>query len=147
MSADHPPFKLEFYVDEHGTEPVREWAKNDLTPFKRRALGVALHEILAYQGVGVCGTDFGKQLGSGIFEFRLRHSAAEILKITGKQADRSAKKPEKILLRVFCHAHGNKMVLLLGGYDKGRDSSDKRQQSELKVARQRLSSFKQSTKG
>jgi len=50
----------------------------------------------------------------GLFEFRLRDSA--------------------LLLRVFCHAYGDRIVLLLHGYDKGVDPSDKRQAREIAEA-------------
>jgi phage-related protein len=45
---------------------------------------------------------------------------------------------EDILLRVFCAARGDKIVLLLHGYDKGKDPSDKRQQTEIAEAKRRL---------
>jgi hypothetical protein len=48
---------------------VHEWIKNELSPFQRRSLGVAMSEILERQGVGVCGGEYGKQLGRGLFEF------------------------------------------------------------------------------
>ena len=35
-----------------------------------------------------------------------------------------------------------KVVLLLGGYDKGKDSKDKRQQREIAQARMLLAQFK-----
>jgi hypothetical protein len=47
-----------------------------------------------------------------------------------------------ILLRVFFHPHGDKLLLLLGGYDKGRDPSAKRRQTEIKVAHQRLTAWR-----
>lgn len=34
--------------------------------------------------------------------------------------------PEAILLRVFVHFYGNRIVLLVAGYDKSADSSAKR---------------------
>ena len=98
-------------------------------------------EILQAEGVGVCRTGYGKQLGDGLFEFRLRHDAAEILRSLGKPA-RPEPGGERILLRVFCHAHGDRIVLLLGGYDKGVDPSPKRQQHEISTARKRLTSFR-----
>jgi putative component of toxin-antitoxin plasmid stabilization module len=113
-----PPYQIEFYVDEAGRRPVLKWIKEELTPRKRRVLGAAMNEILQHQGLGVCGTAFGRQLGDGLFEFRLREKG--------------------LLLRVFCHAYGHKVILLLGGYDKAEDPSAKRQQSEIEEARRRL---------
>ena len=62
---------------------------------ERRVLGTALREILQRQGINVCSSPFGKQLGEGLFGFRLRE--------------------DSLLLRVFCHAYGNQIVLLLSG--------------------------------
>lgn len=48
--------------------------------------GVAMAEILQAEGINVCRTGYGKQLGDGLFEFRLRHDAAEILRNVGRAA-------------------------------------------------------------
>lgn len=66
----------------------------------------------------VCGTSFGRQLGAGLFEFRLRE--------------------EGLLVRILCHAYGDRLILLLGAYDKGRDPSERRQNREISEARARL---------
>jgi len=137
-------FTIEFYENEHGDSPVLHWLRNELTPTQRRAIGVAMSEILQEVGVGVCRTGYGKQLGDGLFEFRLRHDAAEILRSVGKEP-RPEPDGERILLRVFCHAYGDRIVLLLGGYDKGADPSPKRQQREIADARRRLKDFRQRT--
>lgn len=134
-------FELRFYEDELGRSPVLRWLREELTPTQRRAIGVAMAEILQAEGVGVCRTGYGKQLGDGLFEFRLRHDAAEILRSLGKPA-RLETTGERILLRVFCHAHGDRIVLLLGGYDKSTDPSLKRQQREIATARQRLADYR-----
>lgn len=134
-------FQLQFYEDERGEGPVLRWLREALTPTQRRAIGVAMAEILQAEGVGVCRTGYGKQLGDGLFEFRLRHDAAEILRSRGKPA-RPEPGGERILLRVFCHAHGDRIILLLGGYDKGTDPSPKRQQQEIAMARKRLADYR-----
>jgi putative component of toxin-antitoxin plasmid stabilization module len=82
-----------------------------------------MRHILQEEGVDVCGTPFGRQLGEGMFEFRLRDA--------------------NHLLRVFCHAHGERLILLLGGYDKARDTSKRRQNAEIAQARSRLRAWKQ----
>jgi len=134
-------FRLEFYEDEHGESPVVRWLREDLSPTQRRAIGVAMTEILQAEGIGVCRTGHGKQLGDGLFEFRLRHDAAEILRSVGKDP-RPEPGDERILLRVFCHAHGDRIVLLLGGYDKGADPTRRRQQREIAEAHRRLADFR-----
>lgn len=55
----------------------------------------------------------------------------------GAQADSRA-----MLLRVFFSVHGNKVVLLLGGYDKGRHPAKSHQQSQIRLARERLAAWK-----
>ncbi|MDX6706495.1 MAG: hypothetical protein QOF69_1383 [Solirubrobacteraceae bacterium] len=134
-------FTLEFYEDADGDQPVLRWLREELTPTQRRTIGVALREILEVEGISVCRGAYGKQLGEGLFEFRLRHDAGEILRSLGKPA-RDEPQRERILLRVFCHAHGDRLILLLGGYDKGADPSKRRQQREIAEARRRLVDFR-----
>ncbi|WP_320669572.1 hypothetical protein [Patulibacter defluvii] len=134
-------FRLEFYADATGDQPVLRWLRDELTPTQRRAIGVALREILEIEGVGVCRGSYGKQLGGGLFEFRLCHDAGEILRSVGKPA-RAEPHGERVLLRVFCHAYGDRLILLLGGYDKGADPSTRRQQREIAEARSRLIDFR-----
>lgn len=65
----------------------------------------------------------------GLFEFRLRDDIQEQRVL------------EKLLLRVYFHPYGNKIILLLGGYDKGEHPSSRRQQKEIEEARKRLRDF------
>jgi len=134
-------YTLEFYEAPDGDEPVLRWLRG-LTPRKRRAIGVALYEILQHEGPKVVGTNFGKPVGGGIFEFRLDQDAAQVLARKGKQPRREPDEPAKILLRVFCHAHGDKIVLLLAAYDKGETPSARHQQEQIQLARKRLKDWK-----
>lgn len=118
------PYVIEFYETPHGDKPVLRWIKEDLSVRQRRALGYATYRLLQRYGVGICDTEFGRQLGGGLFEFRLRLKAP----MDGESA----------LLRVFCHATGDRVILLLGGYDKGKDPARRRQDHEIEVARRRL---------
>src|SRR5215469_13250942 len=102
-----PAYTLEFFEDSNGRQPVRDWIKDELSPVDRRTVGAAMREILQEHGISVCGTHFGRQLGDGLFEFRLRE--------------------EGLLVRVFCHAYGRRVILLLGANDKGRDQSARHQ--------------------
>jgi len=135
-------YRIDFYEDEHGDQPVLRWLREELTPTQRRAIGVAMRELLEELGVGVCNTEFGRQLGGGLFEFRLRQDAEEVLRRVGKEPRHGEPKGERILLRVFCHAYGERVVLLLGGYDKGRDPRPRRQHREIEIARGRLADFR-----
>lgn len=51
-------------------------------------------------------------------------------------------KPAKILIRLFVHFHGQKVILLLHGYDKGSDDSPRRQNKEIAEARKRLRAWR-----
>lgn len=134
-------FELEFFEDAAGSKPVLNWIKNDLSFTKRAALGNAMREILEVHGVQVCKTEWGKQLGQSVFEFRLRMVGSQVVN-EGWAPEAKVDVSEQILLRVLCHAYGDKIVLLLAGYDKGEEPSSKRQQRELALARQRLKEHK-----
>jgi hypothetical protein len=134
-------FTIEFFEDERGRSPVEEWMESDLTDVELAAVISALELVLSHHGVDVCGGEWGKQLGDGLFEFRIRHTAEEIDAMFGGALP--GKGHGKVLLRVFCHAYGDKVVLLLNGYDKGEDPSGRRQQREIRLARRRLEEFRQ----
>ncbi len=71
MNPDH--WEMEFYEDENGNEPCKDFIEDLATP-KKLAIQAALINILARQGPDVCETEFGKPLRDGLYEFRLRHS-------------------------------------------------------------------------
>jgi hypothetical protein len=130
-------YKLEFFAEDDGTKPVLAWIKNDLTPAQRRAVGTAMRRVLQANGVGVCSSPWGRHLGGGLFEFRVRLTGRQMLN-AGWAKPGGIDASEQILLRVFCHAHGQKLILLLAGYDKGSEPSGRRQQREIEIARARL---------
>ncbi len=122
---------------------MRDWLRDDLDRSKARALAVAMFHILQQEGIGVCSTEYGKPISKGLFEFRLRHSAQEMLHNLGllPTDEPRAQVEEKVLLRVYCHAYGNKVILLLAGYDKGEAPSKQREQREIRTAETRLKDF------
>lgn len=105
-----------------------------------------MKHVLGRLGLDVCETEHGKNLGGGLAEFRLRHSERVIL---GKFAEDEQEdgvdesgEDGSILLRVFFHAHGRRQLLLLGGYDKGKQPKERRQRREIELARMRLEDWK-----
>ena len=138
-------WEVEFYEDENENLPVKKWM-DGLEVEKRDALIAGVERILAHLGQGVCATEHGTHLKKGLFEYRLRHTAAEVANLfpenEGQEPDEEENPDGDVLLRVFCHAYGSKVILLVGGYDKGKDPSPKRQAREIKVARKRLKRFK-----
>lgn len=137
-------YTLVLYAEASGREPFVGFLEG-LESRKRAAMVAALSKILARQGLDVCATEYGRNLGKGLAEFRLRHSYDEFVR---RLPDEKPEDPPvrehggSLLLRVFFHAYGDKLILLLGGYDKGRHPSKKRQDTEIVRSRKRLRDFK-----
>jgi hypothetical protein len=122
MLMSGPEWTLEFY-EEGDREPVLDFLRG-LDEFKEQSLVAALRNVLAHEGIGVCRSSWGRWVtgAPGIFEFRVRQDAATILRERGLPvSDQREQTHTDILLRVFCHAHGKKVLLLLAGYDKGKE--------------------------
>lgn len=142
--ADLGTWDVEFYADGNGREPCREWA-DSLSPQKRAAFTAAVRLVLARRGLAVVETEYGKALGDGLYEFRVRWSAPEIRhKIEGLSPDEVGGAPEAILLRAFFCTAGRRIILLLSGYDKAQDSGSRRQQREITKARKLLTAYRES---
>ena len=125
-----------------GTIPFQRFI-DDLSDFKFVALDTAIDRVLSVRGIDLVRTEWLKALGEGLHEFRVRHDADEVARMFGGELPGVDGQPEKVLLRVFLHFHGQKIVLLLGGYDKGADPKERRQQREIVEARRRLGQFKE----
>jgi putative component of toxin-antitoxin plasmid stabilization module len=139
-----PPYEIEFYVDDNGNEPALTFMRS-LPGMKKRAIGVAINEVLQYLGPHVAEGNFGRNLGGGLYEFRLDQDAEQILRRSGKKA-RPERDGGKILLRLFFHPHGNKVLLLLCGYDKGERPSKRHQQEQIDEARRLLNRWREREK-
>jgi len=129
-------WEVEFYADEYGREPCREWAEG-LSPVKKAAFKAAVEIVLSGQGIDVVRTEFGKALGDGLYELRIRQSGDEIRqRVAGLPSHDLGRRPhEAVLLRVFFCTDGPRIILLMSGYDKGRHSSTRRQSKEIEKAR------------
>jgi putative component of toxin-antitoxin plasmid stabilization module len=147
VSRDVPEdeWDVEFYEEDDGTEPVRDWLDSrQLQGPRQRAAIAAIEEVLIPRGTDVCETEWGKNLGDGLYELRIRHTAGEIKKMfgQGQHADvantGSAEGRGAILLRVYFTTEGRKLILLLGGYDKLRYGSGKREDKAIEQARKRV---------
>jgi len=136
---------VEFYQDDSGREPCREWAEN-LSSQKRAAFQAVLRLVLIPRGLDIVGSEYGKALGQGLYELRIRWTAAEVAhKITGLDPAEVGP-PEKILLRVFFCTAGRKMILLMSGYDKADDPSERRQNREIQRARKMITAREEARK-
>lgn len=106
-----------------------------LPAYERAVLVAAIEHVLQICGIDICSGEWGKPLGDGLYEFRIRKSLRTILANAGLDAPEAAATDRSVLLRVFCTFHGDKIVLLYHGYNKKTDPSKKRQQREIAKAR------------
>ena len=135
----------EVYADERtGKAPLAAWVTGLSDP-KFAALDAAIKHVLEVRGLELAGSAWLKPLGGGLHEFRVRHDAATIGRMFAREAFAHAT-DESILLRVFCHFYGDRVILLMSGYDKGRDTSEKRQQTEIQTARTLLTAWQEAEK-
>ncbi|CUR54667.1 conserved hypothetical protein [metagenome] len=135
----------EFYEDDAGRRPVELWM-DSLTLPEYAALRAAILRVLEVRGIELGSTPWLKALGDGLFEFRVRHDAPTIEALYGKttQAEHSnpSHRQRKILLRLFVHFHGKRVILMLHGYDKGGNDSPRQQNKEIREARRRLTRWR-----
>lgn len=124
-----------------GTIPFQRFVEN-LSDVQFAALDAAIERVLCVRGIELVRTEWLKALGQGLHEFRVRHHADEIARMFGGDALTTPPRGERVLLRVFVHFHGDKVILLLGGYDKGADPKARRQQREIRRTRRLLAEFK-----
>lgn len=110
-----------------------------LPEYEQAVLSAALETVLEVHGIDICSTSWGKPLGGGLYEFRVQKSLDAIYADAGLPLPTGLVGTDrKVLIRVFCTFHGNKVVLLLNGYDKKKDPSEKRQNREIARARKQL---------
>ena len=134
---------LEVFEADDGTHPFERFVTRELSAFQRQALDEALRLRLAREGIDLARSEWLKALGTGLHEFRVRHTAVEIAEMFSGEPPKVQHPPEAILLRVFVHFYGSRIILLVAGYDKGADPSAKRQGREIARARKLLTQFKE----
>jgi hypothetical protein len=136
---------LELYETSKGYEPFAAFY-DSLSDYQRAVLDILLEEVLARQGHNVCSSAWGKNLKEGLYELRVRQDLAAVCQYVGVEPPANMPNGGQVLLRVFFAVYGAKVVLLLGGYDKGRDPSEKRQNKEIALARKMLTAHKEARK-
>lgn len=117
-----------------------------LKPIEQATLMAGLQEVLPRLGMNICNTEWGKALGGSLYEFRIRRSLDAIYReFVSEEAVRSTPshlRGREVSLRVFCTFEGNKIALVLDGYDKQKDPSAKTQNRMIAKARRSLASHK-----
>ena len=136
-------WRAEFYEDAGGARPVENWF-NELNDTKYAAMSAAIKHLLEREGIGLAGGNWLKPIGGGLYEFRVRHNAAEIVAMYAAAGEPSpgADASVKVLLRLFVHFHGERVILLVHGYDKCDNPSARQQQLEIKRAGKALIEWK-----
>lgn len=146
---DPEPWRLDVFATDDGAEPFTTFAEN-VDDSTWAAVDAALKTVLTVRGLELARTEWLKALGGGLHEFRVRHDAAEIDQMFGgadaDEVTNAISPPRTILLRVFVHFYGDKVILLLSGYDKRRDLSAKRQEREIAQARKCLTAWNEQQK-
>lgn len=118
----------------------------DLDEIDQAIVGAAIEHVLKPLGTEICSTEWGKNLKKGLYEFRIRRDLATILREFGPPdaADSvpSKHRNRKLVIRVYCTFHGDRAILLLGGYDKMRKGAGRQEQKEIMRARKALQEWK-----
>lgn len=150
MSTDTPdsqspnlsePWHIELLRLPHGQIPYLTF-RNSLNPYEVELLDLCIEQILARAGINVCETNWGKALGAGLYEFRIHRSLNALANHLGIELPGEFKKDQSKLLRVFFTVEGQKIILLISGYDKGKNPSRRKQQKMIEKARSLLKRHK-----
>lgn len=138
--TEAPKWTTEFYEDVTGRRPVELWM-DSLTVAEFAALRSGIVRFLEVHGIALGSTPWLKALGDGLHEFRVRHDAATIEGLAGQALVAELPTQKRILLRLFVHFHGDRVILLLHGYDKGANDSPRQQNKEIQEAKKRLTAW------
>jgi hypothetical protein len=106
-----------------------------LPAYEQAVLVAAIEIVLKVDGIDICAGEWGKPLGEGLYEFRIRKSLRTILAGAGGGTSEGPVADRPVLLRVFCTFYGDRIVVLYHGYNKGTDPSQSRQRREIAKAR------------
>jgi hypothetical protein len=139
-------WSAEFYEDMGGRHLVKSWM-DSLSEEKYAALDAAITYVLEVKGLDLASTVWLTSLRGGLYEFRVRHTAEGILRLYAGAGEEVPKRTSKILLRLFVHFHGSKIILLLAGYDKGANNSSRHQQAQIAAVRKLLTAWQRRQTG
>lgn len=117
---------------------------NGLDEYEQAVLDAAIDNVLEVHGPEICKGEFGKPLGDGLYEFRVRQSLRAIRQYGDLETPAGEVSDKTVALRVFCHFYGDKVVLLLSGLDKVKN--EKAQNKEIQRAKKMLRAFHEEQK-
>lgn len=99
-------WQLEFYEDEFGRSPCREWIKRDLTDLQRAALVTAFEQVLRVRGLSVYGSEWGKQLSLKASQREFSRSGYLPFEYFGKQYTTKLASVNAVGANVFLNSPG-----------------------------------------
>lgn len=143
-SFPEPSYTIEMFERDSGEAPYLTWFLHDLSRSKQLAAKAGVERILAYLGSDIVSTEWGDNIGDGVFELRIRRTAAEVEAWWRDHYGLPQPEPEpheEILLRIWFHPYGDRRILLLRGFDKGAQPN--REQAEIVEAKASLRSWRQ----
>jgi putative component of toxin-antitoxin plasmid stabilization module len=111
-------WEIELYATVDGACPFEAWHRK-LPAGSQVVINESMQAQLVRRGTGVCSDDWGRALGGGLYELRMRQRG--------------------VLLRIFFAPNAERSLLVLGGLDKGRHA--KRQTAAIQACRDRLAEW------
>nr|WP_176704684.1 hypothetical protein [Arthrobacter sp.]AXV46303.1 addiction module toxin [Arthrobacter sp.] len=143
-----PKWSIEIWEPKKRNAPFTRWF-DKLSPIDQAIVDAVIEKIIKRFGIDICDSEWGKPLGEGVYEVRIRQSLHSIINGDRPEAEWEvlpSGADRVVLLRIFCTFHGDKVVLLFQGYDKKKDPSKKRQQSEIARAKKEYKAWKAESK-
>jgi hypothetical protein len=119
-----------------------------LDEYEQVVVDAGISKILEPLGMSICDTEWGKPLGGGLYEVRIRRKLSAI-RTWGAPVEDAEPVPageRSVLLRLFVAFQGDRVVLLFQGYNKGKDPSERWQAKEIETARKHLKAWKSQQK-
>lgn len=138
---------LVVYEAADGHVPLMSWMRT-LSTVEKLAADAAMKTFLRDHGPAVIEIGMGRNVGRGVFEFYIELDREAVLERytrarVGGTADRTASGPsEEVWLRIFFHPFGERKLLLLDGYDKGRYGEGRLQSRAINDAVKKLEDWK-----
>jgi len=146
LSVAPPAYTIEMFEHDGNPDdvPYLRWFFHEISRPKQLAAKAGVERILAYLGSGVIDTEWGDNLQDGVCELRIKRTAAETEPWWRNHYGLPEPEPEphvEILLRIYFHAYGDKVILLLGGFDKGAHPNHEK--AEVKQAKANLRNWRE----
>lgn len=128
-------------VDINGTSPFQAFMKS-LNDHQLIIVEAALEIVLKRRGPDVCQTEWGKPVGDGVYEFRIRRGVSEIYRSMDQEPPEDVADGPNPLLRVFFACDKGRVLLLLGGFDKLKNNKSRNQNQQIQQAKELLKGYR-----